>query len=502
MSSRRDFQALLALGVFLLLTLVSPAYADSFARIVRLSQIDGDVQIDRNTASGYDHAIVNMPITQGVALKAGDDGRAEVEFEDGSTLRMAENTAVRFTDLSLLSSGARDSGIRVENGVVYFNIRHQGDDEYRLAFAGQDLKIRRSVHFRLQLTDDEAQLAVFKGELKLEGAETATIKKNETLSIDLRNQDRYVLAKGIGPLDSDDWDRERIQYHDTYASSSHTSIPYSYGRSDLGYYGSWMSYPGYGMLWQPYGVGLNWDPFMDGAWAWYQRSGWMWVSNYPWGWMPYRYGRWMWLSGYGWCWRPGYWTAWQPVPAVVDPPPAWHAPAAPAPPGPGRPTTVIVRGPNPNLPDTPRGRWVTDDDARPVRPNRRDLPPANSGSATPTSGLSSGSTSAPGTSATPPAMTPAPRPNVGIDRDVDRAAPRGRQMMNDADRPARAMPTPRTSVPAPPPRVAAPPSPAPVRVAPPSAPVSAPSMRGPSAAPAAQSGGSHGSSGARQASPK
>ncbi len=68
--------------------LTVPSFADSQARIVRLSQVDGDVQIDRNLGQGYEKAFLNLPVTEGAKLRTGQDARAEVEFDDGSTLRL------------------------------------------------------------------------------------------------------------------------------------------------------------------------------------------------------------------------------------------------------------------------------------------------------------------------------------------------------------------------------------------------------------------------------
>src|SRR5947208_13442452 len=70
--------ALLTLAA-LLLTL--PAFADSQVRIVRLSQVGGDVQADRNTGQGFEKAFLNMPVTQGMKLRTNRDGRAEIEFK-------------------------------------------------------------------------------------------------------------------------------------------------------------------------------------------------------------------------------------------------------------------------------------------------------------------------------------------------------------------------------------------------------------------------------------
>src|SRR5438094_5444817 len=98
--------------------LALPAFADSQVRIVRLSQVDGDVQADRNTGQGFEKAFLNMPVTQGMKLRTNTDGRAEIEFEDGSTLRIVPHTIVVFPELSLRDSGAKATGVRVQDGTA------------------------------------------------------------------------------------------------------------------------------------------------------------------------------------------------------------------------------------------------------------------------------------------------------------------------------------------------------------------------------------------------
>ena len=71
------------------------AVADSQVRVVRLSEVQGDVKVDRNLGQGYEKAFLNLPITQGVKLQTKNDGRAEVEFEDGSVVRLTPNSAQR-----------------------------------------------------------------------------------------------------------------------------------------------------------------------------------------------------------------------------------------------------------------------------------------------------------------------------------------------------------------------------------------------------------------------
>src|SRR5579859_5962344 len=96
---------ILIVAVFLVIASLS-AMADSHVRIVRLSYIEGAVQISHGAGGAYEKAIVNLPITEGAKLKTAD-GRAEVEFEDGSTLRIVADSTVEFSQLSLRDSGAK-----------------------------------------------------------------------------------------------------------------------------------------------------------------------------------------------------------------------------------------------------------------------------------------------------------------------------------------------------------------------------------------------------------
>ena len=89
-------------------------------------------------------------------------------------------------------------------------------------------------------------------------------------------------------------------------SNSFNGSPYSYGMNDLSYYGSFVSgCGGGGSMWRPYFASAAWDPYANGAWAYYQGAGYSWVSPYPWGWMPYHSGSWAFCQGTGWGWMPG-----------------------------------------------------------------------------------------------------------------------------------------------------------------------------------------------------
>lgn len=357
MSARRVHSALVVVGILVLLASALSAQ-DSRVRIVRLSYIDGQVQIDRNAGQGMEKAILNMPIVEGSRLSAEQGSHVEVEFENGSTMRLVGPAQVSFPELTLRPNGDKNTLIAIQNGLVYFAVQKVKNDEFRIAFENHTVAVHKSAEFRVDVSAPEQKLAVFKGELNLLGGEkSVAVKKNESLTFQ-GNQSEYALAKGVDEIGADVWNHDRdsdrqlvARSEEYHATNSYYGGNYNYGLYELSRYGNWYYGPGYGWLWRPYyfdpAFATNpyaWDPFGNGAWSYYAGSGWVFVSSYPWGWAPYRYGSWMFVPGYGWSWQPGPATSgWRPVPLVVDPPKGYSLPSPPVR-GPGE--TVVSRAPN------------------------------------------------------------------------------------------------------------------------------------------------------------
>ncbi len=332
--SKRSLGTWLAPVLVLTFALVSiSAVAESHVRIVRLSDVQGAVEVDRGTGQGYEKAFLNMPMVEGMKLATKADGRAEVEFEDGSAVRITPNTRVDFTALSLQDSGARVSTLTLTQGMAYVQYTAKGkSDAFTLMFKDEKVHPEQPVRFRIDLKEATAVLAVFNGDLKVEGPSgRVEVSKNKSVSFDLAANDKFTLAKNIEEQPFDAWDKQQSKYQQAYASNSaNRDYPYAYGVSDLNYYGSYSNVPGYGTMWQPYFAGVGWSPFADGSWMFYPGFGYTWVSAYPWGWMPYRYGTWNFVPGYGWGWAPGNFAGgWYPVPTVTNAPQRFKPPVPP-----------------------------------------------------------------------------------------------------------------------------------------------------------------------------
>jgi hypothetical protein len=92
-------------------------------------------------------------------------------------------------------------------------------------------------------------------------------------------------------------------------------------RSVLDGHGSWAEHSEYGTVWIPSQaeVGTSFTPYVS-AGRWTYDGGYVWVSDYSWGWVPFHYGRWVFSDGVGWVWIPGRryagaWVTWHVGPA-------------------------------------------------------------------------------------------------------------------------------------------------------------------------------------------
>ena len=336
MALRSSFlqSALRPLSTLALALLLSvPLLGDSHVRIVRLSFVDGTVEIDKGDGRGFSTAYLNMPVVHGSKVWA-RDGQAEVEMEDGSSIRLTPDTIVAFNDLSLNNNGDRSSSVQLQQGTAYFDIRHRDSDHFELQFGRSQLTLNKSARFRVDADKHDFEVGVLSGEIQVANASATeiTVKKGETIRLDSDDPDRYYLAKGVDAENYDDWDNDRAKWHDQAVSTASTfnSNGVTYGLTDLSMYGNYFYVPGYGYMWRPASAGLGWDPFADGYWVSYPGFGYTFVSGYPWGWAPYRYGSWQFVNGYGWCWAPGSnWNHWQPVPPVRNIPPGYRPPRVP-----------------------------------------------------------------------------------------------------------------------------------------------------------------------------
>ena len=99
----------------------NPGLQETYDQIVRLNLVQGDVRVFRGkdaehaTREEWGQAVVNMPIESGFSLVTGT-GRAEIEFEDASTVFLGENSVLIFDELTSTGGVPRTTMTLVSGG--------------------------------------------------------------------------------------------------------------------------------------------------------------------------------------------------------------------------------------------------------------------------------------------------------------------------------------------------------------------------------------------------
>ena len=316
MTSRKLIPSILVMLLSSLFVGGHPAIADSsHARIIRLSLVEGDVRFAREThgdsladsKAAWETAGLNLPIRQGYVL-ATDKGRAEVEFENGATAFLKENTVLEFYDLSL-DDAARTTRLVLRQGSASFYVNPAGGDYFSVTGGDFTVEADGRSTFRLDNYDDGSTVEAYKGRVSVLHNKKATrLEKGQSLSVKAGDDSSPSVSRLRDEDDFDRWVSGRIERVSgaTTAALQYTGSPYyAPGFADLYTYGAFSSCGAYGYGWRPFGVGLGWSPFTNGQWIMDPASGWTWVSYQPWGWAPYHYGGWLFdASCGGWFYSP------------------------------------------------------------------------------------------------------------------------------------------------------------------------------------------------------
>lgn len=278
------------------------AYADSgeYARLARISFMDGNVSFMHPNEVDWSAASINMPLQVGDRIYTGADGRAEMEFDDGSVLRLAEKT-----DVEILSLKEDLIQLRILIGLTTLTTRSGVGfevDTPAAAFSTGDAGV-----YRFDVAENgNTDAVVRKGTLEAANDKfTRQINSDEVIHITAGEGSTPIVARYETRDQWDEWNDRRNA--DTMARGSRAYVPDDVymGVGELDRYGRWVTVADYGPAWVPSYVDPYWSPYWAGRWCYRPFWGWTWVSYEPWGWLPYHYGRWYHSAGFGWCWLPG-----------------------------------------------------------------------------------------------------------------------------------------------------------------------------------------------------
>ena len=269
----------------------------------RISLVQGQVFIQATDETEWTEAVVNFPIADGDRFATEQDGRVELQFQNGTYVRVGEQSQLDMIALSF-DQGKAFLHLNQLEGKIYVNHRPitGGDSPLYIDFPYGVLSSSVSSRFQVSLTSSEARISVLEGsvEFKRDGR-PVPIVQGRTLIVSEGGSVQVAQLYG-----KDEWvrwnearDGELLQRRYAQKYLSPDLEPYGY---EMEGNGRWVYTPEYQYVWVPTVV-VGWTPFEYGYWAW-RRGVYCWVPREPWGWVPFHYGRWVHTSNHGWAWVP------------------------------------------------------------------------------------------------------------------------------------------------------------------------------------------------------
>ena len=280
-------------------------------RLARFSYVQGNITWRPSASADWSPASVNLPLRQGAQVWV-TGGRAEVQFDDGSLLRLGNGAVITLQTLYSDTDGEYTE-IQMNEGLAALRLRH-GDSIYQVDTPFASVKSAGPSKVRVGV-GESVEVAVAGGSAAVEGSGQKTVLHSGDY-LDLSDAEAAYQVAVLPDADSwDRWNDDRDRQLTDADSARYLPSNIALVSGDLDDYGGWRDDARYGKVWVPRAVDAGWRPYQHGHWVWVEPFGWTWVSSEAWGWAPYHYGTWV-DESYGWAWVPGpvhqYWC-----PAVV-----------------------------------------------------------------------------------------------------------------------------------------------------------------------------------------
>jgi hypothetical protein len=284
------------ISLFLLPTIAYPSTLGS----LRISLIQGDVQVRTEDTKEWVPASINMPLVEGDRIWVPERGRTEVQLRDGTFLRLDENSP-----LEILTIEEDSFQFYLTEGRAYINFKGLKGTFLQMDTPISSVRAYDRSLYRVDVTrEGGTEIFVYQGSVNVESRDGSTwVDAGKMLTL---REGNYAELAPLGPPDEwERWNRQRDQKLVAQRPPSR-HLPeelYPYA-NDFEGNGSWVYATGYGYVWRPtVVVSVGWAPYRIGRWVWV-RGDYVWISYEPWGWVPYHYGRWTFVTSIGWCWVP------------------------------------------------------------------------------------------------------------------------------------------------------------------------------------------------------
>lgn len=235
------------------------AAAKTDPEIVRLSFIQGDVRFSRGDAKGpnlekdWEQAAVNLPILQNYSVATGK-GRAEIEFEYGSVVYLAENSVLLFDTVNV-TNGVPVTELELITGTATFSMHAIAGERFQLATSTDRVVFPGTSYMRVDSYLDAIALTPqVNGNMSATAGLVKMVKGQPNYYRDGVSIQAGATDQSGTPADWDAWVDARVKQRDAdtaaalKASGLTGFIP---GLTDMYKGGTFFACAPYGTCWEP-----------------------------------------------------------------------------------------------------------------------------------------------------------------------------------------------------------------------------------------------------------
>jgi hypothetical protein len=289
-----------------------------YGHISLLEGAKGEVKVVRQD-QGQDEAVINLPIAPGDTLVTGGKGRCELQFDNGTIIRLDKNTRLKVTTVlaKSLTTDWKISTLNLEKGRVFAMSTPYNQEIFQIVThnAAAKLKSRSLSTIHINKNGD-TQYYCLRGKFSILWEQGKSLKKHTIRSgkgVTI-TADRQMLPRAHPDIDFLAWnDRINENFKELhYGISKLPKAIYRGNRAIIRWaekwsskYGEWIYHDTYGYTWKPYDKWFHYSrPFFNADYV--NINGVLFlVPQEPWGWVPAHLGTWVFVETMGWVWVPG-----------------------------------------------------------------------------------------------------------------------------------------------------------------------------------------------------
>jgi len=283
-----------------------------------ISYAEGNPKVIRADRTLED-AIVNLPVAPGDMIVTGDKSKCELQFDNGTIMRLGKNSRLKVTTVlaQSLTSSWKITTLKLTKGKLYSINQSYNRERFQIITPNTAIHLKNNSISTIHLREGETHIFCDRGKFKVmyggkvTSLKTVTIQKGDGYSI---TTDHQLIKNGQRDIEFLSWNK----YIDKHFRELHYGISklpkkiYKYPRGIVHWaekwstiYGEWIYDELLGYVWKPADERFAHSarPFFHAKFTWINNQLFL-VPAQPWGWTPAHLGTWVWMK-WGWTWIPG-----------------------------------------------------------------------------------------------------------------------------------------------------------------------------------------------------